>query len=299
MASAPISRPGSQASAAVQTFAAAHYQESGAARFEIDVAGLTAMLAEVIDQRRAPESEIENVLGSLRLQELVLARACSAGHNGAWEVFLARYRGAMYEAAYQIAHDEVAGRALADSLYAELYGLNEHGEQRSSKLRSYLGRGSLAGWLRTVLAQEYVNQYRRTRRETSLEAAVEDGKQFAASEPQASPADPRVEAATTAELAALRAEERFLLAAYYLDRRTLADIAKLLRVHESTVSRKLERVTAALRKRIRKRLLTSGMTPRQADESMHDLDVRDLNVQVRETLGQNGGPLSFYKEKEG
>ncbi len=109
---------------------------------------------------------------------------------------MARYREAMYDAAYRIAHDEASGRALADSLYAQLYGLTDRGEVRASKLQYYLGRGSLAGWLRTVMAQEYVNQYRRTRRETSLEAAVEDGKQFAASEPDTRQTDPRIEAAT-------------------------------------------------------------------------------------------------------
>ena len=55
----------------------------------------------------------------------------------------------------------------------------------------------------------------------------------------------RIEAAVKAELVTLDASQRFLLAAYYLDHRTLAEIAKLQGVHESTISRKLERITAA------------------------------------------------------
>ena len=110
-------------------------------------------------------------------------------------------------------------------------------------------------------------------------------------------ADPRAETAAADELTALAAEERFLLVAYYLDRRTLAEIAKLQGVHESTISRKLERVTSGLRKRIRKRMIEAGMSPRQADEAMQDVDVRDLRVPVRETLGQGMEDLSFYKEK--
>jgi RNA polymerase sigma-70 factor (ECF subfamily) len=186
---------------------------------------------------------------------------------------------------------------LADSLYAELYGMRERGQERVCKLHYYLGRGSLAGWLRTVVAQEYVNQYRRVRRETSLEAALDEGKQFGAAEPEVASVDPRLEAAVTAELAALEAEERFLLAAYYLDRRTLAEIARLMGIHESTISRKLDRAAAGLRKHIRKRLLVAGMSPRQADEAMQDVDVRDLKVRVSETLGQDPGGGSFYKEK--
>ena len=253
------------------------------------------MLAEVFEQR-GPGSESEAALQSLRLEELVLARACVAGHERAWEIFMARYREAMYDAAYKIAHDEASGRALADSLYAELYGLTDRGEVRASKLQYYQGRGSLLGWLRTVMAQEYVNQYRRTRRETSLEAAVEEGKQFAAQQTDTQQTDPQIEAATTAELAALEAEERFVLAAYFIDRHTLAEIAKVMGVHESTISRKLERVTTGLRKRIRKRLIDDGMSARQADEAMQDADVRDLNINIGESLGQERGDWAFYKK---
>jgi len=290
------SAPSSQASAAVQAFAAEHYAESGAARFGIDLAGLVAMLTEVAAQRGSND-DAEAALQTLRLEELVLARACVAGHEGAWELFLTRYRSAMYDAAYKIAHDETSARALADSLYAELYGLSKDGEVRASKLRYYLGRGSLAGWLRTVIAQEYVNQYRKTKRETSLEAAVDDGQQFAADNSETPLIDGRVEAATATELAAVDADEHFLLAAYFLDHRTLLEISKVLGVHESTVSRKLERATTGLRKRIRKRLIEAGMSARQADETMQDVDVRDLQVKVRETLGQARGPLPFYKEE--
>jgi RNA polymerase sigma-70 factor (ECF subfamily) len=279
----------------VRDFAAEHYAESGAEQFGIDRAGLAVILAEVFSQR-GPDSESGDALLSLRLEELVLARACVAGNERAWDIFLSRYRAAMYDAAYRIAHDEASARLLADSLYADLYGLSERGEVRVSKLHYYLGRGSLAGWLRTVLAQEYVNQYRRSKRETSLEAAVEEGKQFAATEPDAQTTDSRVEAATAAELAALDAEDRFLLTSYYLDRRTLLDIARVVGVHESTISRKLERATSGLRKCIRKRLIGEGMSPRQADEAMQDVDVRDLQVNMDKSLGQEHGDWSFYKK---
>ena len=287
--------PGPHVAAIVQAFAAEHYGESGAARFGINTGGLTAILADVLTQRGIADDATE-ALRSMHLEELVLARACMAGNDAAWELFLTRYRALLYEAAHAIAHEEATARALADSLYAELYGVSDRGEARASKLRYYLGRGSLAGWLRTVVAQEYVNQYRRTRRETSLEAAMEEGQQFAAAQPQPSGLDSRVEAAAAAELAALDAEGRFLLAAYYLDRRTLAEIGRVLRVHESTVSRKLERAAAGLRKRIRKRLIVAGMSARQADETIEEVDVRDLQVNVRESLEQDRPDLTFYKK---
>ena len=46
------------------------------------------------------------------------------------------------------------------------------------------------------------------------------------------------------------AEDRFILASYYLDGRTLAEIARTLAVHESTISRKLDKLAKSLRKQI-------------------------------------------------
>jgi len=298
MASAHASGPlDSAASATVREFAAQRYQESGAEQFGISVDGLVEILAEVTRRNESAMEEggAQAFLGSLRLDELALARACAAGNDRAWEVFLTRYRATLYESAYKMAREESAARALADSLYAELYGVNDKGQERASKLLYYQGRGSLQGWLRTVLAQEYVDRYRSTKRETSLDAALDDGQQFEAKEPESVVADPRIESACTAELASLEPEERFLLAGYYLDHRTLAEIAKLQGVHESTISRKLERTTSGLRKRIRKRMIQAGMSPRQADEAMQDVDVRDLQVNVGESLRQGTPGRAFYK----
>ena len=41
-----------------------------------------------------------------------------------------------------------------------------------------------------------------------------------------------------------------VLAAYYLDGRTLAEIARMLGVHESTISRKVDKLAKSLRKKI-------------------------------------------------
>ncbi|HVP54776.1 MAG TPA: sigma-70 family RNA polymerase sigma factor [Candidatus Eisenbacteria bacterium] len=286
-------------SAAVREFAAQQYARSEAGQYGMDIGELTAIVAEIVKQRvwGGDEAAEQDFLAALRLEELVLARACAKGNERAWEVFLTRYRNTLYETAYKIARTESDARGLADSLYAELYGVDAKGQQRTSKLRYYQGRGSLQGWLRTVVAQEYINHYRSTKKETSLDAALDDGAQFAAAEPEPVVAEPRVDAAVKAELTALDADERFLLAAYYLDHRTLAEIAKLQGVHESTISRKLERTVTAVRKRMVKRLVQSGMSGREAEEALQSTDVRDLHVKVNETLRQGMPKTTFYKEK--
>src|SRR5262249_16729424 len=106
-------------------------------------------------------SEVLTLYTSLRMEELALARACAAGNEHAWEVFLTRYREKLYDIAGYITKESSAARELADSIYAELYGTTTREGQRMSKLNSYTGRGSLEGWLRTVMAQEHINRYRR------------------------------------------------------------------------------------------------------------------------------------------
>jgi RNA polymerase sigma-70 factor (ECF subfamily) len=245
----------------------------------------------------AAPQETAELYASLRVEDLALARACAAGLEAAWEVFMSRYREKLYDIAAYIAKESSAARELADSLYADLYGTTTRDGVRVSKLASYTGRGSLEGWLRTVMAQEFVNRYRRQRRLVSLEEEKEDGKEFAAKEPDPAIAiDPRVEAATDEVLAALPAEDRFILASYYLDERRLAEIARTLAVHESTISRKLDRLAKSVRKQILAALERKGMSRRQAAEAL-EVDVRDLRLNLRDRMAQESDPRTFSKKK--
>src|SRR6202041_2883257 len=150
------------------------------------------------------QTEVETFLLTLRIEELALARACAAGHNAAWEIFLTRYREKLYQSALRIAREDSAARDLADTLYAELYGTGTREGERVSKLASFTGRGSLEGWLRTVLAQEFVNRYRRAKHQVSLDDEIEEGAQFAARETEpSSSGDTRLESCTDEALAAL------------------------------------------------------------------------------------------------
>jgi RNA polymerase sigma-70 factor, ECF subfamily len=278
------------------------YERSGAARYGMSREELERLL-ETVARKYLPvdaaAEEARELIAGLRVEELVLARACAAGEERAWQDFLIRFREKLFEAALGITKDDVAGRELADSLYADLYGTTTREGRRVSKLEFYTGRGSLEGWLRTVLAQEFVNRYRRQRRLVSLEEKKEEGVQLAAAaaEPVAS-ADPRVEAATDEALAQLNAEERFILSAYFLDGRTLAEVARMLGVHESTVSRKVERITTALRKKIRQGLTVRGMSKRQAEEAL-EADVRDVQVDVRARLAQETRAAPFSNRGQG
>jgi len=276
------------------------YQKSRAADFGLSIENFAGILQEVIKKYLAADAspaEIKEFVFSLRVEELALVRSCAAGHERAWEVFLTRYREKLYEIAAYIAKESSAARELADSLYADLYGTTIRDGQRVSKLASYTGRGSLEGWLRTVLAQEFVNRYRRQRRLVSLDEESEQGTQFPASTPEPeTKVDNRLAAATDDALGELSPEDRFILASYYLDSRTLAEIARILRVHESTISRKLDKIAKSLRKRILAGLQQRGMSRRQAQEAL-EIDVRDLGLNLRSRLLQETSHPPFSNKK--
>jgi RNA polymerase sigma-70 factor (ECF subfamily) len=285
---------------AVQQAIAKRFSEAGAESYGVTTDRFLSIVSEVVVRYAGGASEPEqlDLVATLRVADLVLARACSVGNEPAWEVFLTRFRAPLYEAAYRIAKDDATGRELADGLYADLYGMPNTEGKRVSKLDYYMGRGSLEGWLRTVLAQQHVNRHRLRSRETSLDEQLEAGVSFAERTVEESiDPDDRVAAAVAQTLEELSGEERFLLASYYLDERTLAHIGRQLRLHESTVSRKLERLTSELRKRVRKRLVLAGVDTRRCDELMQELDVRDLNIEVSKTLRQEAATATFYKRR--
>jgi RNA polymerase sigma-70 factor (ECF subfamily) len=274
------------------------FEKSRAERYGLTLTSFEAILEQVASKYvpgATPQKKLELWL-DLRVEELVLTRACVAGHEVAWQEFLTRYREKLYDIARGITKEDSSGRELADSLYAELYGLTEKEGRRVSRLSFYMGRGSLEGWLRTVLAQEFVNRYRKQKRLVSLEEETEDGVQFASTESfSTGTVDCRLGEATDEALDHLPAEDRLILAGYYLDDRTLTDIGKMLGVHESTVSRRLEKLLKALRNQVVAGLQARGMNRGQAEEAL-EVDVRFLTVDVKRRL-QETRPQAFQQDK--
>lgn len=222
-------------------------------------------------------------LRAVKLNDLILARACATGHERAWEHLVAIYHEPLVRAAIAITGSETLGRELAGSLYAELYGMKESDGQRKCPLDSYRGRGSLMGWLRTTLAQRFVDHHRRSHREAAL-----DDPEHAFDPP--APASEELPAhlasvakAVESAVAQTDPEDRFPLAAYYLDGRTLLQIAQLMRVHEATVSRKLRRAVEEIRKQVLRNLRQAGLSRRAAEEALA-ADPRDLDLNWKKLL---------------
>lgn len=223
----------------------------------------------------------------LHLGDLALAYACALGREPAWERFLRLYRASLMRAAVAITGSATLGHDLADSLYAELYGLRQLDGQRRSPLASYSGRGSLLAWLRTTLVQRFRDHHRRTYRETPLDEIDSPAPVSAVPPETALLAD-----AIGRTLENLTPEDRFLLVAYYLDRQTLLQIARTLGVHEATISRRLKRLLAGLRSQLLHNLCAGGMSWAAAQEAL-GIDPRDIEINLRPLL-QTSQTAAFF-----
>lgn len=265
------------------------FEKSGGERYGLTLDAFQAIL-DLVANKYLPGAAQKQKLEfwrDLKLEELALAHACAAGHDAAWQAFLLRFREKLYDIARGITKEDSSARDLADSLYADLYGTSEREGRRVSRLSFYMGRGSLEGWLRTVLAQEFVNRYRKQKRLVSLEEQTEDGVQFSSADPgPTGPIDSRLSAALEEAFTQMASEDRLVLAAYYLDNRTLTEIGRMIGVHESTISRRLEKLLKGLRKQVMAGLVQRGMNRGQAEEAL-EADVRYLQIDVSKKLQEN------------
>lgn len=238
--------------------AARLYEQSGAQRWGLTIDQFQASIAASVEHAfggRAPSvADVGGYLLSLHLEDLALAAACAAGHEPAWEHFVREHRPLLFRAADAI---DPTGRAreLADSLYADLFGLREQHGVRQSLFRYFHGRSRLATWLRAVLSQRHVDALRAARRLDPLPDDVDmHGRTVDRGAAEPGPDRARwmamMHGALATAVAAQNPRDRLRLNCYYAQDLTLAAIGRLLREHEATVSRHLTRTRRLIRESI-------------------------------------------------
>jgi len=212
-------------------------------------------------------AKLEEYLAALHLEDLALASACMQGCESAWEYFVSTYRSYLRSAAAAILRSSPGSAnacELADSLFAELYGLADGRRGERSLFRYFHGRSSLKTWLRAVLAQRHIDSIRAGRRFETLE--VDDSQPIQrpiTPQSQTLPLDPHRERyielfsrALHAALQQLDSRDHDRLGLYYVEEQTLAAIGERLGEHESSVSRNLERIRRELRATVEQALHT-------------------------------------------
>jgi RNA polymerase sigma factor (sigma-70 family) len=251
--------------------------------------------------RTTSARDVQRHVDSLRHADLALACACAAGHEAAWDHFVLEYRPVLYRAADAL--DPSGGaRELADSLYADLFGLEVDppsadmsdvvsgfsrtdepsrtcGERRSL-FRYYHGRSNLATWLRAVLAQRLVDRVRAGARTAPLPDDEPATPIHQVPDPDRSRYLTLIHKALGEAIAHLDARARLRIRYYYVQRLTLADTGRLLGEHEASVSRHLSAARMAIRRDVERRLSASGLA-------------REEIAQCFACVAEDAGPLDL------
>jgi RNA polymerase sigma factor (sigma-70 family) len=231
------------------------HAQANAARWSVSeerfAVALSASLAHARSGADTPDAD--RYLAGLHLEDLALAVACIDGHDAAWEHFIAEHKSLLTRAAMAI--DPAGGSDLADSLYGELFGLQQKDGERQSLFRYFHGRSRIATWLRAILTQRHIDRVRATKRLDPLpdDEDRSSAPPLAAKERSGPPDGERLmffnamRDALAWAIGELAAKDRLRLSSYYARDMTLAAIGRMLGEHEATVSRHLTRTRREIR----------------------------------------------------
>jgi RNA polymerase sigma-70 factor len=242
--------------------------------------------------------ELTNFIGELQLLDLYLALGCLRGDENAWWTFDRQHRSFIERWTRRLVHADTDADEVIDAVYVELFGTKMVGTVRQSKFRTYTGRGTLRGWLRTIILHAVVDLYRTRKLEVSLnDSAGNEDEPRAWNIPISGAEDlmlstvvrERYRSATTAALdkalATLDDHETLLLLYYHVEGLKLREIARIVeeprspirrwfqrrrsphgRVHESTVMRWLEKVYRKIAERFQAELAgPHGLKPEEIE----------------------------------
>lgn len=236
---------------------------------------------------------VRRFLDALQDSDLYLTLACERGNEQAWWQFDQQYRSFIERIARHLARNGTDADEVIESVYIDLFGTRIEGGVRQSKFKTYSGRGSLRGWLRTIIWHTVVDLYRRKQAEVPLEELSQSGEEYErrpsgleVNDSEESMLDHvlreryRAMSGTALDesLATLDEHETLLLLYYHVEGLKLREIARLVeqptspirrwfqqqskkratgatsRVHESTVMRWLEKVYRKVSDRFRHEL---------------------------------------------
>ena len=272
-------------------------------------------LASASDEQPGP-SEVNQFLEQIQSDDLFLALACANGNERSWWEFDQQHRSYLERVARHLAKTEVDAQEVIDQVYVDLYGTKIVDGERVSKFSTYSGRGSLRGWLRTVIWHSLVDLHRASHDEVSLDEMTENvGEGMAhASFAEAAPGGEdemidhitkeRYRKATVTALetafASLDDHEKLLLLFYHVENLKLREIARLVenegsplrgwfqrksqtrsdnpagRIHESTIMRWLEKSYARVLQLFRAELSEKSNLTREEVEICIGLATQDL-----------------------
>lgn len=242
------------------------------------------------DDQNASAQTVSEFVDSLQADDLCLIVGCENGNEKAWTDLVERFSVTVRSAARSASSNEEGAEDLAQSIWAELHGLRTREDGKpAGKLAYYSGRGSLAGWLRAVVAQLAVDQHRKlsrlvqTEEDGDFDRIMSDGRNendWTAHGGATSPeleisekfAAADMQVALARSIKQLSAEDRLLVRLYYFDSLRLKQAGAILGVHEATASRRLTKIHGDLRREVEKTLIDEkGWTRTETERAFTDL----------------------------
>jgi RNA polymerase sigma-70 factor len=234
------------------------YSISNASAWHVSESSFTDALKRSCERRfgaaPAPDHvEVTRFLDSLHVADLALAVGCLLGDTGAWDHLVSTYRAPIDAFAHAALGSSSRAVEIADSLWADLYGIRATVGARRSPLEHYGGRSSLLSWMRVVVTRLEADRWRATHRMEPLDADRDGNSIVAAAVDVDSPDPDRAKLIAALDhsirdaLNALSPTDRLRLSYYYVQNLTLAETAALTGEHESTTSRNLARARTAIR----------------------------------------------------
>ncbi len=266
------------------------------------------------DDESASDQSIVEFMDGLQADDLCLIVACERGEETAWSDLVERFTPTVRSAARAASGTEEGAEDLAQSIWAELYGLRirEDGKP-ASKLAYYSGRGSLAGWLRAVVSQLAVDQHRRqsrliqTEEDADFDRLARDGDEgkdgivaTAAVNPEHAVSDKfaenEIQDALRRSIAELSADDRLLVKLYYFEKLRLREAGAVLGVHEATASRRLTKIQGNLRDRVENILIKDrGWTKAETERCFSEVALQ-MDADLEPMLATGGSMTKVETE---
>lgn len=209
----------------------------------------------VLQEAAASGRSRAELLSSIHCEDLFLALACSRNDRIAWEHFAEIYMPLLRRCASIARGNESEGEDLAQEVFTKML-------QERERLSGYNGRGTLAGWLRVMVAHAAIDRFRRMRKQVSLEELQGAGDAPVLRAPGPSEADdcdrrrwmPVVSEIANRIISGLPARDRLALGLYHLNGVTLKQLGRQFGMHEATASRWLERLRSDIRSQVEREM---------------------------------------------
>jgi RNA polymerase sigma-70 factor len=220
----------------------------GIAEFKDHVAPIVIKCSGLSPAVRSPA----DLLCELNTGDLFLSAACALGRETAWERFRALYHAPISDTFSYFNRTRQSAGCLADSLISDLYLPDRSGR---SRIASYDGRSSLTTWLRTIAKNQHINKTAKGKYEAcSSEVTMEPRDEQAVSRMERGLYRSRyknlLEEALTEACGILGGAERKLLLWRYDDNLRLGEVAHLVGIHQSNVTRLIDKLCVRLRERV-------------------------------------------------